>query len=121
MRHLLFVLLLASTFGFDPAPAVAVVFGAHAVSMLLPYRLPGLLRSLARSTAAIAGVNAVLILAWLVPASAPVVAAVFGATYLYGLVVGSWRRLSGATVAAVPLAGDAGAGGVGSTSRQLTG
>lgn len=94
MRHLLFVLLLAGTFEFDPALAVAGLCVVHTVSMLLSYQLPGLIRGLARSTGAVAGVNAVLILAWLVPATAPAIAAVFGATYVNGLVLGTWRRFT---------------------------
>ena len=100
MRHVLFLLLLASAHGFDPAPALAGVFALHAVSMLLPYRMPGLLRSLTTSVGAIALVNASLVLAWLVPSTAPAVAAAFGLTYLYGFVVGGWRRRTAAPAVA---------------------
>ena len=92
MRHVLLVLLLADAFSVEPALALGAVFAVHAVSMLLPYRLPGLIRSLTTSVGAIALVNVALILAWLVPYTAPAVAAAFGGTYLYGVVVGGRRR-----------------------------
>ena len=103
MRHVLFALLLANAFSFDPALALAPVFAVHAVSMLLPYRMPGLIRSYTTSVTAIALVNVALILAWLVPYVAPAVAAAFGATYVYGFVVGGWRRhKTGSTPAPPP-------------------
>jgi phosphatidylserine synthase len=99
IRHMLFVLLLARVFSFDVAIVLAAVFALHAVSMLLPYRMPGLVRSLAKSPLTIGLVNVALIVAWLAPATAPVMAAVFGLTYLYGFAVGGlkWLRASRAS------------------------
>lgn len=94
MRHMLFVLLLTKLLSFDVASVLVVVFALHTVSMLLPYRMPGLIRSRTTSALSIGLVNLVLVVAWLVPYVAPVVAAAFGFTYLYGFVAGGrdwWR------------------------------
>jgi len=53
IRHMFFVLLLARVFSFDVAIVLAAVFTLHTVSMLLPYRMPGLIRSLTKSAFAI--------------------------------------------------------------------
>ncbi len=91
IRHLFFVLLLARVFNFDVAIALAAVFTLHAVSMLLPYRMPGLIRSATKSAFSIGLVNVALVVAWLAPYAAPVVAAGFGSTYLYGFVFGGFK------------------------------
>jgi phosphatidylserine synthase len=88
IRHMFFVLLLARVFSFDVAIVLAAVFTLHAVSMLLPYRMPGLIRSVTKSAFPIGLVNVALVVAWLAPYAAPVVAAGFGFTYLYGFVSG---------------------------------
>jgi len=80
IRHMFFVLLLAKIVPFDAAIALAVVFTLHTVSMLLPYRMPGLIRSVAKSAFSIGLVNVALVVAWLAPYAAPVVAAAFGST-----------------------------------------
>ena len=46
IRHLFFVLVLAQLFELSAAPYVIVVFLLHAVSMLIPYKMPYLLRSM---------------------------------------------------------------------------
>ena len=43
--------------------------------MLLPYRMPGLIRSVTKSAFSIGLVNVALVVAWLTPAAAPFVAA----------------------------------------------
>lgn len=93
IRHLLFVLLLAGLFSFPVANVLAVVFAFHAVSMLLPYSIPGLIRSRTKSPFSIGLVNVALIVAWLVPFTTVVVALAFGSTYLYGVAFGSFRSL----------------------------
>lgn len=100
IRHMFFVLLLAKSFGFDATLALIAVFTLHTVSMLLPYRLPALLRSLTKSATSIAMVNVALIAAWLVPYAAPVVALAFGSTYLYALVSGSIKSSKAAPLSA---------------------
>ena len=91
IRHLFFVLLLARVFRFDVVIALAAVFTLHAVSMLLPYRMPGLIRSVTKSAFSIGLINVALVVAWLAPYAAPVVAAGFGSTYLYGFVFGGLK------------------------------
>ena len=89
IRHIFFVLLLSKFFSFDAESALLTVFALHAVSLLLPYRMPGLLRSLAKSDISIGMINVALVVAWLYPYAAHVIALAFGSTYLYGFVFGS--------------------------------
>jgi phosphatidylglycerophosphate synthase len=98
MRHILFALLLASQFEFAPGALLGLIFVAHAVSLVLPYRMPGLLRSLTKSIVAVALLNVSLIVAWLVPAATPFVAAAFGLTYVYGFLAAGiqWKQEAGA-------------------------
>ncbi len=91
IRHMLFVLLLADGFAFDPVPYLIVLFVFHSVTMLVPFKLPILIRGLASSATEIALVNVALVVAWLVPMLTPFIAAAFFATYLYSFVVGSGR------------------------------
>lgn len=96
VRHMLFALLLAETFQIDAAGMLATVFVVHAVSLLVPFRMPGLLRGMARSAIAVGLINVALVVAWLVPYAAPVVAAAFVGTYLYGFSVGGYVWFSAA-------------------------
>ena len=91
MRHMLFVLLLAGQFDFEPAYILIPVFLLHSVSMLMPLRMPALIRSRAKSAATVGMVNAALVVAWLMPPATPVVAAAFIGTYLYAFGVGAVR------------------------------
>jgi len=54
--------------------------------MFVPFPLPYLIRSMTKSAIAILLVNVSLILAWLVPYTAPVIAAAFIFSYLYSLI-----------------------------------
>lgn len=85
IRHLLFLLILASHFGFDAAPYLTVAFLLNTVSMLLPLKMPLLIRSMTKSATAIGLVNVALFAAWFAPITAPVIATAFFATYLYSL------------------------------------
>jgi phosphatidylserine synthase len=98
IRHLLFMLLLANTFSFDPVPYLGVVFLFHTVSMLVPFAMPHQIRSLAKSTFAISMVNVALIVAWLMPGATPIVAAFFFGAYLFSLSVGAVRQVRGPSV-----------------------
>ena len=91
MRHMMFVLLLAGQFNFEPETILIPAFLLHSVSMLVPFRLPGLLRSQAQSAAMVGLVNVALVVAWLMPPATPVVAAAFIGTYLYAVVAGTVR------------------------------
>jgi len=99
VRHMLFTLLLAETFEIGAPGILAIVFVLHSATLLVPFRMPGLLRGMARSTTAVALINVALVGAWLMPHAAPVIAAAFVGTYLYGLVVGGyvWLRAVPAT------------------------
>lgn len=88
IRHMFFVLLLERIFDFDVAIVLAAVFTLHSLSMLAPFRLPWLIRSLSKSALSIGLVNVALVVAWLAPPTAPVVALAFGLTYMYGFVRG---------------------------------
>ena len=110
IRHVFFVLLLTEptlgfsptrallmepTLGFNPTPVLLIaVFVLHSVSMLVPFRLPYLIRSLTKSATTIGLVNVALVVAWLVPYTAPVVAAAFVGAYLWSFAAGGirWRR-----------------------------
>jgi len=94
IRHLLFVLLLANEFGFDPDIYLVILFLLHSASMLAPFKLPFLIRGVAKSATAVALVNVALIVAWLVPLLTPYIATAFFATYLYSFMAGGigWLR-----------------------------
>jgi phosphatidylglycerophosphate synthase len=88
IRHLLFILLLGSTFEFNVAPFLIAAFVVHTISMLLPQPMPYLLRRMTKSALAITVLNLALVSAWLLPMSTPVIAAGFFVTYLFSLVTG---------------------------------
>jgi phosphatidylserine synthase len=94
MRHLLFVLLLAQMFDVDPELYLSLMFILHSVTMIAPFRLPVLIRELAKTATGVALVNVALVAAWLIPGITPLIAAVFIATYLYSFVVGGahWQK-----------------------------
>ena len=102
IRHVLFVLLMAQIFEFDPTSLLITVFIVHAVSMLVPFKMPYMIRSLAKSAIAIGMVNVALIVAWLVPYAAPVVAASFVVTYLFSFAAGGFRWLRTADANGLP-------------------
>lgn len=95
MRHLLFAVLLAQILGFDLEPVLIAVFLLHSVSMLVPYRMPALIRAQAKSATAVGLVNAALVAAWLTSFVALLVATAFTATYLYSFIVGGVQWLRG--------------------------
>ena len=93
MRHLVLVILLHELFGFGVTPFLVGAFILNSVSMLVPFAMPYLVRSMTKTTAAVVGVNLALVLAWCVPATLPFIAAVFLGTYLYSFALGSARWL----------------------------
>jgi len=101
MRHLLLVILLqeflgpvAPSGGFGITPFLVVVFLLNSASMLVPFAMPHLVRSKAKTATTILGVNIALAVAWWIPVTAPFVAVIFLGTYLYSFVVGcvGWRQ-----------------------------
>ena len=88
-----FVLLVAQIFELDPTLYLIATFVLHAVSMLAPFKMPYLIRSLTKSAVAIGMVNVALLVAWLLPYAAPLIAASFGVTYLASFTAGGLRWL----------------------------
>ena len=98
IRHILFILLLTKLAGVVAGPFLPVAFVCHTVSMLVTYRMPLLVRSMITSATAIGLLNVALIVAWIVPYTTPLIAAIFILTYLYSFASGAVRpRTSGAT------------------------
>lgn len=91
IRHLLFILVLAGHFGFYPAPYLVAAFLLNAVTMVMTFKLPYLIRSMTTSATAITLLNASLFVTWLVPITAPVVATIFFFTYFYSFAVAIWQ------------------------------
>ena len=85
IRHILFVILLATMFDFNPALALIVVFATHAITMFIKHPMPYMIRSQAKTTLAILLVNVSLIIAWLIPFALPIIAGGFILTYLFSL------------------------------------
>jgi phosphatidylserine synthase len=94
IRHIFFVLLLTQISGYNPTPYLIAAFILHTVSMLAPFKMPYLIRSLTKSDILIGMVNVALLVAWLVPSTVPVIAAAFVATYLASFATGGffWLR-----------------------------
>ncbi len=94
MRHLLLLSILQGLYEVDITAYLIVAFLLHSVSMLVPFAMPQLVRSMAKSATAVVSVNVALALAWAIPAAAPFVAAAFFGTYLYSFAVGGlgWLR-----------------------------
>lgn len=88
IRHILFVILVSTIFEFDPTLFLVVACLVHAFTMLAPFRMPYLIRSLTKSATAIGLVNVALLVAWLVPDFASVIAAAFIGTYILSLIRG---------------------------------
>ncbi|MFP6675416.1 MAG: CDP-alcohol phosphatidyltransferase family protein [Pirellulaceae bacterium] len=91
IRHVLLVLIVAEIFNFNPSPYLAAIFAFHAVSMIVPFKMRFLIRGMTKSALAIGMVNIALLVAWLSPYAAPIVAASFFVTYLASFVVGGIR------------------------------
>ncbi len=93
IRHMFFVLLLSKIFAFEAEPFLIVAFLLHTASMLVPCRLPWLLRSMTKSVTSVGLLNVSLVVAWLVPWLTPFIAGAFIGSYLYSLIVTSMGRL----------------------------
>ena len=91
IRHILFILLLTTRAGVAAAPFLTLACVVHAVSMLVTYRMPWLLRSMTTSATAIGLLNVALILSWWVPSTTLPIAATFILTYLYSFAWGAVR------------------------------
>ncbi len=92
MRHLLLVLMVTEYYDYAPEPFLIVVMLLNSISMLSPFPMPYLIRSLTKSATAIGFVNIALLLVWLIPVTAPAIAFCFFATHLYSLITGITSR-----------------------------
>ncbi len=97
MRHLLLLIILQQSFGFDITAYLVAAYLLNSASMLVPFAMPHLVRSRAKTATAILGVNAALAVAWWAPVTAPYSAAAFFGTYLYSFAAGGvgWLRSDG--------------------------
>ncbi len=93
MRHILLLTLLQELYEFNVTPYLMAAYILNSASMLVPFAMPHLIRSKAKSATAVLGVNAALVIAWCVPMTAPFIAAAFFGSYLYSFVVGGVRWL----------------------------
>ena len=92
VRHVFFILLLSQQFAFDASPYLIVAFLLNAITMALPWRLPFMIRGMAKSAIAVGLVNVGLLIAWLVPISLPFIATAFFSTYLYSFGWAWWSN-----------------------------
>jgi hypothetical protein len=95
MRHMLFVLLLTHMFEVDPELYLILIFSLHVVTMNVPFKLPFLIRGLAKTATTVTLVNVTLVAAWLIPSVTPFIAMAFIATYLYSFMIGGTQWLKG--------------------------
>ena len=97
MRHLLLLTLVQELYEFNVTPYLVTAYVLNSASMLVPFAMPHLIRSKAKSATAVLGVNAVLVTAWYAPITAPFIAAAFFGSYLYSFLAGGvrWIRSSG--------------------------
>ena len=95
MRHMLFVLLLTHMFDVDPELYLILIFSLHVVTMNVPFKLPFLIRGLAKTATTVTLVNVTLVAAWLIPSVTPFIAMAFIATYLYSFMIGGTQWLKG--------------------------
>jgi len=93
MRHMLFLLLLTQMYDVDPELYLVLLFLLHSVTMIMPFKLPILIRGLAKTATAVTLVNVALVTAWLLPTVTPLIAAAFITTYLYSFIVGGGQWL----------------------------
>jgi len=86
IRHVFFALLLADMFSFNPALPLIAIFLLNSVSMHMPFPMPYMIRSQARTATLVVIVNILLISAWLLPYALPIIAGCFFSAYLYSFV-----------------------------------
>jgi len=88
IRHIFFILIITQIVDCNPTPYLIAAFLLHSVSMLAPFKMPWMIRSLTKSATLIGIVNVALLVAWLRPSTAPFLAAAFMLTYLASLATG---------------------------------
>ncbi len=75
-------------FDVDHGLYLIPIFLLHSITMIVPLKLPLLIRGLAKTATMVALVNVTLVVAWLIPSTTPFIAAAFIATYLYSFFIG---------------------------------
>ena len=70
MRHILFTIVLANYFDFDPKASLIIVFILNSISMLLQYPMPNLICNKVNSSVKMWLFNVSLLAVWLLPAIA---------------------------------------------------
>ncbi len=91
MRHLFLILLLEQVYQVELAWAAGALMVLNTVSMLVPFRLPNLIRSRTTTTSGVLLVNVALVVAWRLPPALPIVAILFLGAYLWCLGVETYR------------------------------
>jgi phosphatidylglycerophosphate synthase len=86
IRHVFFALLLADMFSFNPALPLIAIFLLNTISMHIPYPMPYMIRSQAKTATLVVIVNILLISAWMFPYALPIIAGCFFSAYLYSFV-----------------------------------
>ncbi len=86
IRHVFFVLLLSDMFSFNPVLLLIAIFLLNTVSMHIPYPMPYMIRSQAKTATLVVIVNILLISAWLFPYALPIIAGCFFSAYLYSFI-----------------------------------
>ena len=84
---------------YDPSTVFCLcwVFLIHSISMVLPYPMPHFIIDRASSPILLTFVNVSLVIAWLLPITAPIIAMVFVIAYINSLIVGLvgwWNKLA---------------------------
>ena len=62
-------------------------------TMNVPFKLPFLIRGLAKTATTVTLVNVTLVAAWLIPSVTPFIAMAFTATYLYSFIIGGAQNI----------------------------
>ena len=96
MRHIFFVYILLIHFQINIIFPLAFILILHSVSLIAPFDLPFMIRSRSKSVLAIAFVNFLLIIAWVIPVLGLVIGLVFILPYLYSVYYGytNWSHTS---------------------------
>lgn len=95
IRHIFFAYLLSLQFLINFEWVLLFIFIFHSLSLIVPFDMPFMIRSKAKSVLAIVFVNILLITAWLIPILTIFIALSFLITYLISFCVGGlkWSKV----------------------------
>ena len=88
MRHVLFLTLLSNYYEFSTDWYLGILLILHSLSLLVPFKMPHLIRAKTNGIIPIALINLILVLAWQVQQLTAVIALCFVSTYLYSFLSG---------------------------------